>query len=83
MTTAMTCRQFAELVPRLLDEEIEMSAGMRAHIVRSSSPSRLSQSSSPAASIRSNVAPSTRGAPRLARARSYAWRRMSARQTSS
>jgi hypothetical protein len=32
MTTAMTCQQFAELVPRLLDEEIEMSAAARAHI---------------------------------------------------
>ena len=45
-------------------------------LLRNSSPSRVSQSSSPAASIRSNVIPSTPGAPLLARARSYAWRRM-------
>jgi hypothetical protein len=32
MTTAMTCQQLEELVPRLLDGEIEMSAAARAHI---------------------------------------------------
>src|SRR5215472_5613122 len=40
----------------------------------------VSHSSNPADSIRSNVCPSTPGAPLLARARSYAWARMSSRQ---
>ena len=31
MTNAMTCQQFEELIPRLLDGEMEMSADARAH----------------------------------------------------
>jgi hypothetical protein len=31
MTNAMTCQQFEELIPRLLDGDVEMSADMRAH----------------------------------------------------
>ena len=45
-------------------------------------PSRVSQSPRPVASTRSSVISSTPGAPLLARAKSYAWRNMFARQTS-
>jgi hypothetical protein len=31
MTHAMTCQQFEDLIPRLLDGDVEMSADMRAH----------------------------------------------------
>jgi hypothetical protein len=50
-------------------------------LVRSSASMPPSQFSSPAVSIAAQVMPSTPGAPLLARTRSYAWRKMSARQT--